>query len=194
MTHVTSLLLGLGNGGVYAALAIAIVLTYRSSGVINFATGAMALYSAYTYSFLRQGRLLIPIPGVPSPVSLGVTLGFVPAVVIALVLSVALGALLYGVVFRPLRHAPPLSRLVASLGVLVVIEGVMVNRVGDAPASVASIFPATRWQPGVRGAAVRSLLPRGDGRCSRRRAFSSVPVDPFRPPRTRRRRQARAPS
>ncbi len=148
MTHVTSLLLGLGNGGVYAALAIAIVLTYRSSGVINFATGAMALYSAYTYSFLRQGRLLIPIPGVPSSVSLGVTLGFVPAVVIALVLSAALGALLYGVVFRPLRHAPPLSRLVASLGVLVVIEGVMVNRVGDAPVSVASIFPATRWQLG----------------------------------------------
>ena len=148
MTHVTSLLLGLGNGGVYAALAIALVLTYRSSGVINFATGAMALYSAYTYSFLRQGTLLIPIPGAPSSVSLGVTLGFVPSVVIALAISAALGALLYGVVFRPLRHAPPLSRLVASLGVLLVIEGVMVNRVGDAPVSVASIFPATRWQLG----------------------------------------------
>ena len=149
MTHVTSLLLGLGNGGVYAALAIALVLTYRSSGVINFATGAMALYSAYTYSFLRRGTLLIPIPGAPSSVSLGVTLGFVPAVVIALVMSAALGALLYGVVFRPLRHAPPLSRLVASLGVLLVIEGVMVNRVGDAPVSVDSIFPATRgsWGP-----------------------------------------------
>ena len=39
MDHVASLLLGLGNGGVYAALALALVITYRTSGVINFATG-----------------------------------------------------------------------------------------------------------------------------------------------------------
>jgi sulfate-transporting ATPase len=52
-TYVEFLLLGLGNGGVFAALAVALVVTYRSSGVLNFATGAQALYAAYTYSLLR---------------------------------------------------------------------------------------------------------------------------------------------
>jgi sulfate-transporting ATPase len=145
MNHVTSLLLGLGNGGIYAALAIALVLTYRSSGVINFATGAMALYTAYTYKFLRDGELLTLIPGLPETVDLGAPLDFVPAAVVALVLSALLGALLYLVVFRPLRQAPQLARTVASLGVLIVIQGLVMIRIGSVPVSVAAIFPADRW-------------------------------------------------
>jgi sulfate-transporting ATPase len=145
MTHVTSLLLGLGNGGVFAALAIALVLTYRSSGVVNFATGTMALYAAYTYAWLRDGKLLVLVPGLPTSVSVGGKLGFVPAALIALVISAAFGALLYAVVFRPLRQSPQLARAVASLGVLVVMQGLIVNRVGEAPVSVSTIFPAHRW-------------------------------------------------
>src|SRR5262245_13306122 len=145
MNHVTSLLLGLGNGGIYAALAIALVLTYRSSGVINFATGAMALYTAYTYKYLRDGELLTLIPGLPKTISLGAPLDFVPAVVVALVLSALLGALLYVVVFRPLRQAPQLARTVASLGVLIVIQGLVMIRIGSTPVSVSSIFPIERW-------------------------------------------------
>src|SRR6266581_328517 len=102
MTHVTSLLLGLGNGGVYAALGIALVLTYRSSGVVNFATGTLALYTAYQYAWLRDGRFLILVPGLPTSVGVGGTLGFVPAALIALAGAAVLGALLYFVVFRPL--------------------------------------------------------------------------------------------
>ena len=78
MDHIASLLLGLGNGGVYAALALALVLTYRSSGVINFATGAIALYVAYTYAGLRKGELLVLVPGLPKTVDLGGELGFWP--------------------------------------------------------------------------------------------------------------------
>src|SRR3974390_1307635 len=104
MIHVTSLLLRLGNGAVFAALAIALVLTYRSSGVVNFATGAMALYAAYTYAWLRDGKLLLLIPGLPTSVSLGSSLGFVPAAFLALAIAAASGALLYAVVFRPLRR------------------------------------------------------------------------------------------
>jgi sulfate-transporting ATPase len=148
MIHVTSLLLGLGNGAVFAALAVALVLTYRSSGVVNFATGTMALYTAYTYAYLRDGNLLVLIPGLPSSVSLGRSLGFVPAALIALALSALLGALLYAVVFRPLRAAPPLARAVASLGVLVVMQGLIENRLGQSPVSVGHIFPAHRWQWG----------------------------------------------
>src|SRR6516162_3694407 len=145
MTHVTSLLLGLGNGGVFAALAVALVLTYRSSGVVNFATGTIALYTAYTYASLREGKILVLVPGLPTGVMLGRPLGFLPAALLSLVVAAVLGALLYLIVFRPLRQAPQLARAVASLGVLVVMQGLMVNRVGDAPVSVAPIFPAGRW-------------------------------------------------
>jgi ABC-type branched-subunit amino acid transport system ATPase component/branched-subunit amino acid ABC-type transport system permease component len=144
--HIASMLLGLGNGGVYAALALALVLTYRSSGVINFATGAIALFAAYTYAGLRNGQLIVLIPGLPTSVDVGGPMGFVPAAAIALALTALLGALLYAVVFRPLREAPPLARAVASLGVLIVIQTVMVIRSGTLPANVTDIFPVERWE------------------------------------------------
>jgi sulfate-transporting ATPase len=148
MTHVSSLLLGLGNGGVFAALAIALVLTYRSSGVVNFATGTMALYTAYAYAWLREGKLLLLLPGLPNSLNIGTSLGFLPAAVLSLLLAAVLAALLYLIVFRPLRQAPQLARAVASLGVLVVVQGLMVIRVGDAPVSVTPVFPSRRWQWG----------------------------------------------
>lgn len=148
MTHLGSLLLGLGNGGVYAALGLALVLTFRSSGVINFATGAIALYGAYTYAGLRAGQLLILIPGLPTTLDLGSRLQLAPAMAIALCLTALLGALLYLVVFRPLRTAPPLAQAVASLGVLVVLQGLLANRVGTAPVTVAPIFDTRRWSIG----------------------------------------------
>ena len=148
MNHFTSLLFGLGNGGVYAALALALVLTYRSSGVINFATGTIALYTAYTYASLRKGELLVLVPGFPKTVDMAGPLRFAPAAFISLVIAAALGALLYVVVFRHLRHAPPLARTGASLGLLVILQGVIVNRVGDKPVTVASIFPRRRWEWG----------------------------------------------
>ena len=79
--YLTFMLLGLGNGAVYAALAVALVVCYRSSGVINFATGAIALYAAYTYAALRDGQLLLLIPGLPDKLDLGTRLGFGPAAV-----------------------------------------------------------------------------------------------------------------
>ena len=66
MRDLASSFLGLGNGGTFAALGIALVLVYRASGVINFATGAQALYAGYTYAFLRQGKLFLIIPGLPT--------------------------------------------------------------------------------------------------------------------------------
>src|SRR3954464_13723416 len=95
MDHLGSMLLGLGNGAVFAALALALVLTYRSSGVINFATGAIAMFSAYTYASLRKGQMLLFLPGLPKSVDIGTKLSFVPAAVIALALTALLGAVLY---------------------------------------------------------------------------------------------------
>lgn len=48
--YINFLFLGFGNGAVFAALAMGLVVTYRSSGVLNFAIGAQALYASYTYA------------------------------------------------------------------------------------------------------------------------------------------------
>jgi ABC-type branched-subunit amino acid transport system ATPase component/ABC-type branched-subunit amino acid transport system permease subunit len=146
--YVVFLLLGLANGAVFAALALALVVTYRSSGVINFATGAIALFSAYIYAFLRQGQLLIPLPGLPQTVHLGVGMSLWPAVLATLVVDALLGLLLYGTTFRPLRRASPVAKAVASIGVMVVVTGIIVQRVGTSPVSVLAIFPSNVYTIG----------------------------------------------
>ncbi len=145
MRDLASSFLGLGNGGTFAALGIALVLVYRASGVINFATGAQALYAGYTYAFLRQGKLFLIIPGLPTTTDLGHEFSMPEALVLTLVISALLGALLYGVVYRPLRYAPPLAKAVASLGVLVILQGLMSERMGTIPVSVEAIYPSKPW-------------------------------------------------
>ena len=145
MDHVASLLLGLGNGAVFAALALALVLTYRSSGVINFATGAIAMFSAYTYASLRKGEMLLFLPGLPKSVDLGTELGLFPAATIALLLTALLGAVLYLVVFRPLRDAPPLARAVASLGVMVVCSAGLYIAENGINKAISSPLDALWW-------------------------------------------------
>src|SRR3546814_3727959 len=48
------LVLGIGAGALYAALAQGILVAYRGSGVVNLAQGAMAMYGAYTFHELRS--------------------------------------------------------------------------------------------------------------------------------------------
>jgi ABC-type branched-subunit amino acid transport system ATPase component/branched-subunit amino acid ABC-type transport system permease component len=145
--YVIFLLLGLANGAVFAALALSLVVTYRSSGVVNFATGAVALVTAYTYAFLREGKLLLLLPGLPQSVKVGV-LGFWPAATLALGITAVLGLVLYLLVFRPLRTAPPVARAVASIGVMVILTGVMTQRVGVNPVTVGPILPTRIWTVG----------------------------------------------
>ncbi|SQD95993.1 ABC transporter related [Parafrankia sp. Ea1.12] len=141
-TDLIFLILGLGNGAVYAALGLGLVLTYRSSGVVNFATGAVALYTAYTYAFLRQGKLLNPIPGLTGTVDLGIDgVGFPAAFALSLVVAAALGALLYAAVFRPMRTAPTAAKAVASIGVMIVMQALLAVQVGTTAVSVAAILP-----------------------------------------------------
>jgi ABC-type branched-subunit amino acid transport system ATPase component/branched-subunit amino acid ABC-type transport system permease component len=141
-TFVLFLILGLGSGAVYAALGLGLVVTYRSSGVVNLATGAIALYVAYTYALLRQGKLVNPIPGFNPTPSIGTgPLGFWPAFALSLVIAGVLGALLYVLIFRPLRAAPAAAKAVASVGVMVVIQALLATRIGSAVVSVTPIFP-----------------------------------------------------
>jgi ABC-type branched-subunit amino acid transport system ATPase component/ABC-type branched-subunit amino acid transport system permease subunit len=146
--HLIFLLLGLANGAVFAALALSLVVTYRSSGVVNFATGAIALFTAYTYAFLRRGQLLVLVPGLPKTVRLADSLGFWPAALLATVISAVFGLVLYVLVFRPLRTAPAVARAVASIGVMIVLTGVMSQRLGISPVTVKPILPTTVWMIG----------------------------------------------
>lgn len=138
--HLAFLVLGLGNGAVFAALGLALVMTFKSSGVVNFATGAVALYAAYTYAFLRQGELLNPIPGFPATISLGSDLGVAAALLISVVIASILGVLLYLLVFRPMRAAPALAKAVAAIGLMLVIQALIALRVGENAPSVGPIF------------------------------------------------------
>ncbi|WP_041939288.1 MULTISPECIES: branched-chain amino acid ABC transporter permease/ATP-binding protein [Frankia] len=146
--HLVFLCLGIGNGSVFAALALALVVTYRSSGVVNFATSGLALYAAYTYALLRQGKFMILIPGLPKTVDLGSQLGLAAAMALSLAITGVLGLLLYLVVFRPLRTAPPVARAVASIGVSVVFTGLTAARLGTTPLSVEPIYPSRLWTHG----------------------------------------------
>ena len=51
------ILLGLGSGALIAGIALAVVLTYRGSGIINLSTGAIAMLGGYAFWALNAGRL-----------------------------------------------------------------------------------------------------------------------------------------
>ncbi len=137
----------------YAALGLGLVVTFRSSGVLNFAVGAQALFAAYMYAFLREGQLFSPIPGTPNFLDLGDDLGLALSLVLAVLISVLLSLVIYGLVFRPLRHAPPVASAVASIGLMVLLQAVMAQRVGTRPVNVGAIFPRDIAQ--VNGAPIQ---------------------------------------
>ena len=114
---------GLGGGAVVASLAIGLVLGHRASGVINFAHAAMGMYLAYAYfEFRETGDLVLPILGLPSRLHLLDRPTLASALLVILLLGIALGVTVYWLVFRPLREAPALARVVASLGLLLYIQ------------------------------------------------------------------------
>src|SRR3954464_13982959 len=110
-------LLGLGTGALIAGIGLGVVLTYRGSGVINVATGAMAMAAGYAFYSLKTA--------VDTPLALVGTLAF----------TIVLGAAVELLCFRPLRTASPLARLVCSLGVLLTLQAppTVISRTGSPP-------------------------------------------------------------
>ncbi|WP_194820491.1 ABC transporter permease [Nocardia sp. XZ_19_385] len=120
------ILLGVGPGALYAGLAQSLVLTYRGAGVINVSAGAMAMWGAYSFYALREGHLLLPFfyPDLGGPIAVA------PAFLIATVESALLGVFIDLLVFRPLRQAAPLAKLVSTVGILLTVQAVIVLRFG----------------------------------------------------------------
>ena len=138
-------IVGLGFGCIYAAISMGVVITYRGTGIINFATGAMAMWGAYVFDELnRTGDLVFPVAIIPHKVSIGDGLGSVPfalAMVLAVLSCSLIGLLVHFLVFRPLRRAPILARVVASVGVLLAIQALIVMQFTSTPRAVAPILP-----------------------------------------------------
>ena len=122
------MLLGLGGGAVIAGIAMAVVITYRGSGIINLSTGAVSMVAAYGFWALRSGHF-------------GPEFANVPALAITMAAAVLVGVLGELLVFRPLRTSSPLAKLVASLGILLVLQATMLLWFGDAPRQIPSVFP-----------------------------------------------------
>jgi branched-chain amino acid transport system permease protein len=107
---------GLVLGGIYAIASAGLVITYVSSGILNFAFGALAFFIARFYYFLhtQQGW------------------GIAPAAALSILLvGPAIGVFLYAVLFRYLRTSSPLIKVVATVGLLVAIPSIAVLAFGD---------------------------------------------------------------
>lgn len=97
---------GLLSGVMYSLVAIGFVLIYKTSGVLNFAQGAMLLFAALTFvSLVERG------------------LPFWAAIAATLAAMTLIGALIERTVLRPLVNQPPITLFMATLGVSYVIEG-----------------------------------------------------------------------
>ncbi|WP_189342062.1 MULTISPECIES: branched-chain amino acid ABC transporter permease [unclassified Mesorhizobium] len=97
---------GLLSGVMYSLVAIGFVLIYKTSGVLNFAQGALLLFAALTFVSLVER-------GVPFALALAVTFA----------IMVALGIGIERTVLRPLTNKPPIILFMATLGLSYIIEG-----------------------------------------------------------------------
>ncbi|PSH62148.1 branched-chain amino acid ABC transporter permease [Phyllobacterium sophorae] len=97
---------GLLSGVMYSLVAIGFVLIYKTSGVLNFAQGAMLLFAALTFVSLVERA-------VPFALALAITF----------VLMVAIGIAIERVVLRPLTNRSPMTLFMATLGLSYIIEG-----------------------------------------------------------------------
>ena len=123
---VTFAALGLGAGACYALLAQGVVLIFRGSGTLNLAHGAFAMVGAFIYEGLTftDGWATLP------------------AMVVAIVVVMVIGFVTDQGLMRRLRRSSALSRLVATLGVLLLLESVAVIVWGPTPRLVPPFFPA----------------------------------------------------
>ncbi|MEV4224554.1 branched-chain amino acid ABC transporter permease [Nonomuraea sp. NPDC049725] len=98
-------IVGLGTGAIYASLALALVLIYRFTGIVNFAQGELAMFSAYiAWQFTAAG--------VPFWLSL----------VLALAVSFAGGMLVERVIIRPVEGAPELTVVIVTVGLFIFVN------------------------------------------------------------------------
>ena len=100
---------GLAFAGIYFIAASGLVVTYTTSGIFNFARGAVAMLAAFTYWELRIQRHWA------APFALGV---------VVFVLAPILGVVIERLIMRNLGGAATITNIVVTIGLLVTLLGV----------------------------------------------------------------------
>src|SRR2546423_5687074 len=138
------IVVGLGAGSVYAIAAMGLVVTYKTSGVFNFAHGAVGMAATYAFYVLRVDV------GVPTGLAaLAAVLGVGPL----------LGLFIHRVLLRRLYGAQASSYVVVSLGLLVALQGFFVAVYGPGTRQMPPILPQSLVRlPGVNVGWDQALL------------------------------------
>lgn len=114
---------GIVAGSIYGALALSLVLVYRTTGLVNFAQGQMAVVSVYlAWTFLDLGM--------PTAV----------AILLTLAASLVIGALTERVLIRRFERRDPLIAIIVTVGILTFGNGLIVYIWGAALKPFASVF------------------------------------------------------
>jgi branched-chain amino acid transport system permease protein len=122
---VSQVLNGIGYGVVYGSVALALVLIFRVTGVLNFAQGEMALFSTYvSWKFTTTGM----------PVAL--------AIALSMVIAFIGGALIERVFIRPVEGRSPLNVVIVTLGMFLAINSLTQLVFGTDPQQMPSPFPS----------------------------------------------------
>ena len=131
---------GIADGSIYATLALALVLIYRSTGVVNFAQGEMAMFSTFVAWAMTQGGapLWLALPG-------------------AFAVSFVGGMLVERVLIRPVEGGNPLSLVIVTLGLFIVVNAAAGWIWGFSLRNFPAIFPGGAAELGGVSLSVESL-------------------------------------
>jgi branched-chain amino acid transport system permease protein len=115
---------GLAAGAIYASLALALVLIYRATDVVNFAQGEMATFTTYiAWTLMNHG------------------VSYWPAFVLTLVIAFVGGVGIERVVIRPVENRPEIAIVIVTIGLLIAINGLTGWIWGGDVKAVDSPFP-----------------------------------------------------
>jgi len=114
---------GISNGAVYAAVALALVLIWRATRIVNFAQGAMLMVTTFIASAVISGGA-----------------SYVVGFVVALASGLVLGAIVERVLVRPVETAPPLNAVILTLGLYTLLVAVAGMIWGNTPRSFPAAF------------------------------------------------------
>ena len=123
---------GLASGGIYAALALALVIIHRSTGVINFAQGEMATLCTYVAWTLTVNH----------------GWSYWPAALVTLVFAFVFGIATHRVVIHPVEGGDVLRVVIVTIGLLIAINGFVTWEWSGEQRQLQSPFPSSTFDVG----------------------------------------------
>jgi branched-chain amino acid transport system permease protein len=131
---------GLALGSVYGSLALALVLVYRATHVVNFAQGELAMATTYVaYQLIKWG------------------ISYWEAFAVTLAIAFVLGTVLQVVLIRPVQHRSVIAAVIVTVGLFILIDGVVDWVWGSALKFMPSPFGTKTYDVG--GVSISRLYP-----------------------------------